>query len=571
MKRRYLLLFFACFFAFVGAFAQHENNVQTVRGTVVDETTQYPLVGALVGVVDYPELSAISNEQGEFVIYDVPLGRQSFEITYVGYKTERIENVLLVSGKETHLNVALEENVVVTERVVVTARKVQPESLNEMATVSARAISVEQTERFAGSLGDPARMVANYAGVSSKDDSRNDIIIRGNSPIGVLWRLDGVEIPNPNHFATLGATGGPVGMINNNLLATSDFLIGAFPAEYGNATAGVFDLHLRPGNTFTHEFVGQVGFNGFEFGAEGPLSTDKNIRPSYLINFRYSTLEVMNMLGMDFGTGAAIPEYKDVTYNITIPTENKGLFKVFGLWGDSFIQLGREENAESNSYNAQGTATDFGSETGVFAGSHTYFFNKNMRLRSTASFQYTTVNTDFDSASNSGVYKPMFRQRQYQTKVSVHQKLISKISSALTFSAGYVYDMIDVDYIDSTFQGSETGFVTGIDIQEPMNLVQSYIQAQYKPLRNIKIYAGAHSQYFDVNSQMVIEPRAGIEFYLPHSQYIKLGYGVHNQTQIPEIYFLRKYDAQQQLYEYTNKNVKFTRNNHYVVSYGISF
>jgi hypothetical protein len=194
-----------------------------------------------------------------------------------------------------------------------------------MATVSARAISVEQTERFAGSLGDPARMVANYAGVSSKDDSRNDIVIRGNSPAGVLWRLDGVEIPNPNHFGSLGATGGPVSMINNNLLATSDFLTGAFPAEYGNALAGAFDLHLRPGNTFTHEFTGQIGFNGFELGAEGPLLEKRAIKPSYLINFRYSTLDVMNMMGMDFGTGAAIPQYKDLTYNVTFPTEKKWL------------------------------------------------------------------------------------------------------------------------------------------------------------------------------------------------------------------------------------------------------
>lgn len=140
-----------------------------------------------------------------------------------------------------------------------------------MATVSARSFTVEETSRYAGSLNDPSRMAANYAGVSSTSDARNDIIIRGNSPLGVLWRLNGMEIPNPNHFGSLGTTGGPVSILNNNLLDKSDFLTGAFPAEYGNALAGVFDLQMRSGNNEKTEFLGQVGFNGFELGAEGPI------------------------------------------------------------------------------------------------------------------------------------------------------------------------------------------------------------------------------------------------------------------------------------------------------------
>ena len=115
-------------------------------------------------------------------------------------------------------------------------------------------------------------MAANYAGVSGTNDSRNDIIIRGNSPIGILWRLNGIDIPNPNHFGNAGTTGGPISILNNNTLGNSDFITGAFAADYGNATSGVFDLKMREGNNEKKEFTAQIGFNGFELGAEGPFS-----------------------------------------------------------------------------------------------------------------------------------------------------------------------------------------------------------------------------------------------------------------------------------------------------------
>jgi hypothetical protein len=218
------------------------------------------------------------------------------------------------------------------DEVVVRYTKQKEKAQNDFAVVSSRTFSVEETERFAGSLGDPARMVANYAGVMTHNDSRNDIIIRGNSPIGVLWRMEGVEIPNPNHFSALGTTGGPVSMVNNNLLANSDFLTGAFPAEFGNATAGVFDLQMRSGNSGSHDFLGQIGFNGFELGAEGPMfRVGETQKASYLANFRYSTFGLMNDLGINFGTGGAVPEYKDFTFLVDIPGTNAGRWKLFGL------------------------------------------------------------------------------------------------------------------------------------------------------------------------------------------------------------------------------------------------
>jgi hypothetical protein len=217
---------------------------------------------------------AITDLDGNFSIESVSVGRVSLRITFFGYKTKTMSNLDLTSGKELVLNIQLTEEITVADEVVITGRK-KGEVSNDMATVSARTFSVEASQRYAGSVNDVSRMAQNFAGVQGNDDSRNDIIVRGNSPIGVLYRYEGVDIPNPNHFALLGTAGGPVSILNNNVLANSDFFTGAFPAEYGNAMAAVFDLKMRNGNNEKHEFLGQFGFNGLELMAEGPLSKNK--------------------------------------------------------------------------------------------------------------------------------------------------------------------------------------------------------------------------------------------------------------------------------------------------------
>ena len=209
----------------------------------------------------------------------------------LGYEPTNLYQLEVTSSKEVVLNIALREKVTTTNTVVVTARKDKSKTINQSIKVSGRTFSIEESQRYAGSRGDVARMAQNFAGVQGADDSRNDIIVRGNSPTRVLYRLEGVDIPNPNHFSAAGTTGGPISMLNNNVLENSDFISGAFPAEYGNATAAVFDIGLRKGNDEKFEFLGQMGFAGFELMAEGPLS--KKTKASFLVNYRYSALGVL--------------------------------------------------------------------------------------------------------------------------------------------------------------------------------------------------------------------------------------------------------------------------------------
>ena len=565
-----ILLFSTVVISFSSAFG-NSDLTQTIRGRIVDQVTNFPLIGANVVLMNsYPPIGAITDLNGYFELKNVPIGRQSVEIRYVGYKSRSINNMLVISGKEINLEIQLEENAMEMDEVVIKAGKRKVQAQNEMAVISARTFSVEETERFAGSLGDPARMVANYAGVMTQNDSRNDIIIRGNSPMGVLWRMEGIEIPNPNHFGALGTTGGPVSMVNNNLLANSDFLTGAFPAEYGNATAGAFDLNLRSGNNQKREYTGQVGFNGFELGAEGPLWTSQiGIKSSFLANYRYSTMDLVSKMGFEMGTGSAIPEYQDFTFLLDMPGTRLRRFKVFGLYGKSFISFGRElGDSTDNSYSARGTATDFGSDLSVLGVSNTYFFNEKMRLKSTLSIQSTSADTKLDSVRNYGeVFFPWVRSEQAEDKVSLSTQFRHKVNAKNNYSIGLIQDFYQIDYVDSIYMKEYQRFIRSADITGDMGLLRAYAQWQHKFTDNLLVYGGLHAQYFNLNQEMVFEPRFNAEWRFAPKHAISGGIGKHSQMQPKVIYIMDTYNEQNDSYFRTNEDVLFTKSNHYVIGY----
>jgi hypothetical protein len=310
----------------------------TIRGTIIDRVSRTTLPGANIVLLNTnPFTGTSSNAEGKFRLENVNVGRVSLKVSFIGYKDVYLNNLTLNTGKELVLEIEMDENVITQKTVEIIANVDKSNTINKMTTVSARSFTVEETGRYAGSRNDVARMASNYAGIVGSNDARNDIIIRGNTPSGLLWRLEGVDIPNPNHWGALSATGGPVCILNNNVLSNSDFLTAAFPAEYGNAISGVFDLKMRNGNNEKHEFLGQIGFNGFELGAEGPIN--KKNGSSYLINARYSTLEAMEKLGADFGTGSGIPKYKDFSMKLNFPKTKLGSFSVFALGGISDIEM----------------------------------------------------------------------------------------------------------------------------------------------------------------------------------------------------------------------------------------
>ncbi|MEM1358708.1 MAG: TonB-dependent receptor, partial [Bacteroidota bacterium] len=326
-----LISFFILFAIFLIALLGSSLEAQSIKGYLTDAQSEMPLIGATVELLTIePTKGATTDLDGYFTITDVPPGRHTLRLSYLGYEARNLPNVLVNTGKEVILNLSLEESVNDLQTVTVTARTNPGESINEMATVSSQTFTAESVNRFAGGRADVSRMASNLAGVATSDDSRNDIVIRGNSPAGLLWQLEGIPIPNPNHFSTLGTTGGPVSALNPNMLANSDFATSAFAAEYGNALSGVFDLQLRKGNRDRYEFMAQLGtFSGLEALAEGPLN---NKGGSFVVSFRNSFVGFAEAIGIPIGTNAT-PDYRDLTFNIDFGNSKAGKFSLFGIGG----------------------------------------------------------------------------------------------------------------------------------------------------------------------------------------------------------------------------------------------
>jgi len=543
------------------SFAQ--KLTQNIRGTIIDKQSQFPIPGSKVVVIgSSPLKAAITDLDGNFEIQDVSVGRLQLQISFVGYETTTLSNLELTSGKELIVNVGLEESIALLNKVEVTYKEEKKEALNKMATVSARTISTEEAGKFAGTLNDPARMAQNYAGVSGVSDDRNDIIIRGNSPLGVLWRMEGIDIPSPNHFSSLGTTGGPISMLNINNLSNSDFFTSAWSADYGNALSGVFDLRLRNGNNSKREFLGQVGFNGFELGAEGPFS--KKGRASYLINYRYSTLGVLSALGINLGVGAGIPQYQDVTFKLNFPTKKAGRFTLWGIAGASFIEF--EATAEPDSTNlfaSENEDSRFDSKTAVIGGSHKYFFNKNTFSELVVAYSTTTTIGSIDSVLEDGGRFNTLGYNRQQAKSSANYKINHKFNAKNTIVGGVIGEYYQTDILDTTFAFGAYRTIAN-NVGDAV-LLQSYINYQHKFNQKLTFTGGLHSQHFFLSESNVIEPRLGLKYRLNGRHSFSIGSGAHSQIQPITLYFIEEQLGDNIIFP--NQSLGFSKAIHNVLGY----
>jgi len=568
MKRTLILLVILAQFPLM--FAQLAPSLtQTIRGRVVDSESRVSLPGANILLLNSnPPVGTATDADGNFALKNIPLGRQGIQVSYIGYKSTVIENLIVNSAQEVVVEVALTENVVQAAEVVITGKLDKSESVNKMATVSARSFTVEETEKFAGSRGDVARMAMNYAGVSAANDQRNDIIIRGNSPSGLLWRLEDVDIPNPNHFAEGGTTGGPVGMLNNNLLQNSDFFTGAFPAEYGNAMSGVFDLRMRNGNNNKHEFLFQSGFNGFELGAEGPFS--KKHTGSYLVNYRYSTLQLMSNI-IDIGT-AGVPKYQDLSFKLNFPVK-KGRISVFGIGGISEIAMLDSEQNEQDLYSDEGQ--DLYNRSRMAAGgiSYTRFINNKTYFKISVSGLSQDGGTQIDTLDPQFKPHTSIDHNYGEFKTTLSGFINSKYNSHLSTKAGITIDRLGFDLYTRKYYSSDSGFRSLIENQRSLadghNLLRTYYQASYKFNDRISVNPGVHLLYFGLNGSFAFEPRIGMNWQVSQKGRISAGYGLHSNIQALSTYFLGTFQPGLPLME-TNKDLGLTKSHQWVLAYDVS-
>lgn len=536
-----------------------------------------PLAGASVVVVDLEEaIGAFSDEQGRFVLEKVPVGRRAIRISFLGYKEQTLPNILVTSGKEVLLEIRLVESVTTTDEVVISGSSKKDLTVNEMATVSARTFSLEEVTRFAGARNDVARMAGNFAGVATADDSRNDIVIRGNSPTGVLWRLEGIPIPNPNHFSTLGTTGGPVSALNPNLLKNSDFLTGAFPAEYGNALAGVFDVGLRAGNKERAEYTAQLAaFSGFELMAEGPLNSRKSA--SYLASVRYSFAQIAGYLGIPIGTNAT-PNYRDLSFKLDLGRGALGSWEIFGIGGRSDIDFLGDEIDDADLFADPDTDAYVRSGFGVGGIKHNLVLGKKSYLRSVLSIANSTnefVQDNYLDDPERTKFEAV-NSKNSTMLLSFSSFINKKYSARFTARAGLLVERYQLNLDNRNRDGRPDidgdGFpdwVSIFDFQGNTALYQAYVQTKYKLNDRLTINLGLHGQLLSLNDDMALEPRAAVNWEFGKGSRLSLAYGLHQQMQPLPIYFFTEQIAIG-VSEQTNQNLDFTRSQHLVLAYDLS-
>jgi hypothetical protein len=560
--QKIILFLFLSGFPLVDSLQAQTTFVQTIKGTVVDKSSQTPLPGANVILLNSEPLNGtVTDLKGNFILKNVPIGRQSLKVSFVGFQTIGLTELIVSSAKELVLKIELEEDIYTTGEVTIEADLRKDKPLNQMALVSARSFTIEETNKYAGSYGDPARMAANYAGVLSTRDNRNDIVIRGNSSMGLQYRMDGIEIANPNHFGASGTTGGPITVINTNLLTNSDFLTGAFPAEYGNALAGIFDLKMRTGNSEEREYWAQMGFNGLEFGTEGPVSKKKG--SSYLAAYRYSFVDILEQLGVNLDETA---KYQDLSFKLNFPTKKAGTFSVVGIGGTSRIIIpDSDSEPEDWTFETHGEDVNTSSAVASLGISNLYFLNENTRIKTDLSFVGSDIDTRIDTFNLT--YPEPFNwggERSTELKYTLSSALKKKLDARNSISFGLTGDYYHVEYSDSTYY--EGFYHKDTDSRDNFALLRSYGQWERRYRNGLTSYLGLNYQNLTLNGSSALEPRVGLMWEINPVQTFNFGMGMHSQMQPRMMYYVQSMNSDGN-FVLSNLELGFSKSLHFVLGY----
>lgn len=544
----------ACICLVITSFSQ--TLTQTVKGQIIDEQSRTPVIGATVVVVDIdPPMGGISDAEGYFRIDDVPIGRQSLNVSSIGYEAAVVSNLLVGSGKELVLNITLKESLIQMEEVVITAdteKKGQPR--NELATISAISLSVEETSRFAATFDDPARAALGYAGVQTAgDDLLNEIVIRGNAPKGILWRMEGVEIPNPNHFADIGSSGGGISMLSSNVLSNSDFFTGAFPAQYGNATSGIFDLNLRKGNFDKYEHGFQAGLLGIAATSEGPLS--KESRASYLFNYRYSTLAMLTELGLKILSEREEIVFQDLSFKVHVPTRKLGSFSIWGLGGKSTFTSVPDRNIGEIIFE------DNNQTMGVAGITNTFYVSDDSFFETIFTASYNELSFNLDSLRQLVLEREDFIEDQMRLSTFYNHKF----SARHTLRIGGIYSKLGYNLENQFWNRFQQRHIVSLTDEGTTNLYQGFGNWQFRANEKLTFNSGLHYTRFGLNGKSYLEPRAGFRWNRGRHIFSG-GFGLHNRMETIALYLARQ-EQQDGSFRQNNKDLGFTRALHGVLGY----
>jgi hypothetical protein len=550
--------FFLISFLFLSARLFAQQPTQIIRGTVIDEASNVPLAYATIGL-ENTTIGTVTDSLGNFALKNVAIGRYNIIASYIGYEPIVLKEIQVTSAKEVVLNFTMKESHTSLDEVIIRPKINKEQPLNSMATVSAKMLSVEEAKRYAGGFDDPARLVSSFAGVSS-NVGNNAIVVRGNSPQSLQWKLEGIEISNPNHFADLAAFGGGgLTALSTQLLANSDFFSGAMPAEYNNALSGVFDIFMRNGNNQKHEHTFQLGAIGIDAASEGPFSKGK--RASYIFNYRYSTL---GLLAPILPKNAAGTTYQDLSFKLNFPTEKAGTFSVWGMGLLDHSGAEAKDNISKWEYDSDRENQDVSQFMGASGITHRFLLNDKQYLKTTFATTGNGMDLHTEKVDSSLNAFPKNEISSKNFNIVLNSFINTKFSAKHTNKSGFVITNMNYKMLlkDAT---TGTPLQTIVDEKGSSTLVSAFSNSMVHITDNVSINVGLTGQWFTYNNVWSVEPRVGIKYNFTPIQTLSFAYGLHSRLERLNYYFIKDNTSQ-----YINKNLGFTKAHHLVLGYDIS-
>jgi hypothetical protein len=536
-----------------------QQTLQNIKGSVTDRDSKQPLQGATVSISEIEKGMAVTDSLGNFILKNIPTGRIRIQVSYTGYQTYLSDYIILNAAKEFDFSIEMEEERKPLEGVVIKTSRNPKQPVNRYALVSGRSFSPEETQRYAASANDPSRMALGFPGVQATRDSRSDIVIRGNNPVGMQWRLEGVDVINPNHFARKGSTGGGITILSLSMLDNSDFLTGGMPAEYGDVLSGTFDMHLRKGNNQKAEHSFKAGMIGLDYSTEGPIKKGSS---SYLMNYRYSTLGLLGAIGLNLVDERESNTFQDLAFNLAFSNKKNSVQWNFWGMGGYSKETGDEvkDTLDWKQYDDY-AIYDFKTKMGAIGIGNTSRISEKSFLKSSMAFIAQEVIYIDDTLTRKKIASTVNNELYRNNRLAFTSSFNHKFSPSANLKAGIYLTNIFYNFKRDALDYTTGIYRNSVDGEGNSLLIQPYAQMSIKPGNRLTINPGLHMLYLSFNKKTSIDPRLSIQYKISNKKNVSLAYGLFSKILPLGSYFYNSSGS------YPNIHLDMMRAHHLILAY----
>lgn len=540
----------------------YSQSYQTVRGTIKESFTERSIDSVVVTLLseNVKYMETTSDAKGNFVFTSVEIGCYDIQFNHPNYTSFIQPAITVTVSKETVLNSVMENSAKTLDEVEVTFTKERGIPNNEMANSSVFSIEPSDARRIAGGLDDPIRVAGTLPGVTASSSfSANFVSIRGNSPRSLKYQMEGVELPNPTHFARIGGSGGTFTIFSMQLMDKSDFYTGAFSSQFGDALGGVFDVKFKKGNSEQHEMTFQIGSLGVDLGSEGPLSKKNN--SSYVFNYRYATV------GLGRIGNPSSPTYQDFSFNVDVPlAKSRAKLQFFGIAGTSDRTRAALKDSADWKESLDRTTLYLASTTVTVGGVYKKFVGKKSVFKATVVGSYSKQSDNKDYIQNN--FSIINQKINEYTSIPITGALSFKHKFGMRHSniTGLSYNTTAHDWRAEKYSFNQNRQLILMDGSGRSNLFQAYTQSKISLTDKFEILAGVHFLHYDVTNQHTIEPRVSLNYQLNSKHSLSLSSGMHSQVENYATYLYEQTNTMEETV-FPNKNLGLAKAIHYIIGY----